>query len=477
MSASPTSEPESDFVCDCELEMRSACAGEPFYREHEDKRYCVLHFPGKEKSADFQQALQRKLENEDFDFRAVWFPDELSFENFEFSTKANFDYATFSAETSFSSATFSAETSFSSATFSAAADFSHATFSWGADFSFVTFSAEAYLNSATFSEAAYFSGATFRAVGYFSAAKFRAMVRISATFSAEADFSFATFSEGAHFSSATFSAEADFSFATFNAEVDFNSATFADHVRFQGSEMTHVFRETSSLDLQFARLENPDHVSFHTLSLRPHWFLNIDARKFGFTNVNWGRLGINEEITGLENSRISMIPILSDLPLLAIACRNLAVNAEENHRYEEASKFRYMAMEARRLESWRGLAPWRLSWWYWLASGYGERVLKAFVVLLGIWFLTGLLYTRVGFARWEPKLASETDVATARRDDGGAPLKLSRALTYSVGVMTFQKPEPRPATTAAQTVVLLETILGPVQAALLALAIRRKFMR
>jgi uncharacterized protein (DUF433 family) len=42
--------------------------------------------------------------------------------------------------------------------------------------------------------------------------------------------------------------------------------------------------------------------------------------------------------------------------------------------------------------------------------------------------------------------------------------------------MTFQKPEPRPATPAAQTVVLLETILGPVQAALLALAIRRKFM-
>jgi len=59
----------------------------------------------------------------------------------------------------------------------------------------------------------------------------------------------------------------------------------------------------------------------------------------------------------------------------------------------------------------------------------------------------------------------------------GAPLKFSRALTYSAGVMTLQKPEPQPATAEAQTVVLLETILGPVQAALLALAIRRKFMR
>jgi hypothetical protein len=40
-----------------------------------------------------------------------------------------------------------------------------------------------------------------------------------------------------------------------------------------------------------------------------------------------------------------------------------------------------------------------------------------------------------------------------------------------------QKPEPKPLTGAAQTLVLLETILGPVQTALLALAIRRKFMR
>ena len=35
--------------------------------------------------------------------------------------------------------------------------------------------------------------------------------------------------------------------------------------------------------------KNPIAFHFHTLSLRPHWFVNIDARKFDFTNVNWGR--------------------------------------------------------------------------------------------------------------------------------------------------------------------------------------------
>lgn len=112
-----------------------------------------------------------------------------------------------------------------------------------------------------------------------------------------------------------------------------------------------------------------------------------------------------------------------------------------------------------------------------MASGYGERVAQAFLVLLGILLLSAVLYNHVGFARWEPRVASESDVFSAKRDEVGAPLTFGRALTYSAAVMTFQKPEPRPATAAAQTIVLLETILGPVQAALLALAIRRKFMR
>src|SRR5205807_8779628 len=145
-------------------------------------------------------------------------------------------------------------------------------------------------------------------------------------------------------------------------------------------------------------------------------FVNVDARRFDFTNVKWDWRSISGEV---ENLRVK--DVLSPRPLLTIACRHLAVNAEENHRYEEGSMFRYMAMEMRRLETWRGFAPWRLSWWYWLASGYGERVLKAFSVLLGIWFVAGLLYTRVGFVRWEPKLASETDAVAATRDTVGTP--------------------------------------------------------
>src|SRR5438034_4882741 len=163
MSAAPTSEPDSAFVRGCEAQMRTACAGEPFYKTHEGKHYCVLHFPAKEKSADFEKALQKKLENGDFDFRGVWFPDEVSFTRFDFGAAASFNGATFSAAANFNGATFSVGVYFSSATFRGRASFLSATFSADADFSSATFNADTDFSSATFNAKADFRSGTFTA--------------------------------------------------------------------------------------------------------------------------------------------------------------------------------------------------------------------------------------------------------------------------------------------------------------------------
>ncbi|HKS11297.1 MAG TPA: pentapeptide repeat-containing protein [Pyrinomonadaceae bacterium] len=406
MTTSPAAK-DSEFTCECKDWIRSSCIGEPFFLKHEGERYCVFHLPGEGKSAAFYEALQKKLDRQDYNFRGFWFPALSNFSGFKFNRPVDFTDATFNADTRFI---------------------------------FVVFY-----------ETVSFEGATFNA---------------------NADFSEATFERNTNFQSARFRATVDFRETSFKNWADFNGAVFEDHVVFSSKREQLIPNQNLSLDLQFARVEKPDHFSFHTLTLHPHSFVNVDARKFEFTNVEWDWRGINEEIESLVRMNVP-----APHRMLAIACRHLAVNAEENHRYEEASRFRYMAMDARRLEHWWGMDFRRLSWWYWLASGYGERIVRAAVVLLGIFLLSAALYTQVGFARWEPRMASESDAAVGKRDEVGAPLKLSRALTYSAAVMTFQRPEPRPATTAAQTIVLLETVLGPVQAALLALAIRRKFMR
>ena len=353
---------EPSFSCACEDWMRSACAGAPFYKGHEGKRYCVLHYPGKEKSEDFARVYQSKIAAGDYNFGGVWFPDVVNLRDFEFKS-----------DVEFSNATFSEEASFSNATFSAAADFSGATFS-----------------------AAYFS-----------------------------------------------------------------SATFLDEIKFSGKES---FGIQSSLDLQSARIEKPERVFFHTVTLRPHWFVNVDPRKFVFIDVSWpwDAISIEDEI---ESLTVRKKDVSSPHRLLAIACRQLAENAEANNRYEEASRFRYWAMDLARQYKWQGKAFLKTDWLhmlYWAVSGYGERILRAFAWILAIWIIFALLYTKVGFIK---------------PDGGDEPLPFKRAFTYSLAVMSLQKPEPRPLTNTAQTLVLLETILGPVQAALLALAIRRKFMR
>ncbi len=78
---------------------------------------------------------------------------------------------------------------------------------------------------------------------------------------------------------------------------------------------------------------------------------------------------------------------------------------------------------------------------------------------------------------WFPDKLYFINFEFSKKADFGEPLRLGRSFTYSLGVMSLQKPDPKPLTDTAHALVTLETILGPAQAALLALAIRRKFMR
>jgi hypothetical protein len=131
-------------------------------------------------------------------------------------------------------------------------------------------------------------------------------------------------------------------------------------------------------------------------------------------------------------------------------------------------------MEAQRLDG-RMSRPLRAFYYlYKVLSGYGEDVIRASLILALIWAASAIIYTRVGFTRPQPRA---TDSSVTEIDSQGAPLKLSDAFVHSFGVMIFQKPEPSPLTRAARIVVYLETVLGPIQAALFGLALRRQFMK
>jgi hypothetical protein len=556
----------------------SSCAGKLRYKDSKGKRYCVLHYPGADKKQAFEAEVKKKLESKDFNFEGVCFPEGWRFGNLDIEGPANFSRAVFNCDAYFSNTTFRSTASFEGAIFNDDSSFDRATFIGEVNFSKVifqkdanfrntkfaaysnfwrcTFKGRAEFDYSVFGQTASFWPAIFESTASFSNAKFvRGNFRASefkakavftwcvfdraeftdAAFSQDADFFDARFVGDANFVSATFKALAQFRFSEFNGDTHFTSATFNGRTDFRHCIFKSIvgysaeygrggFGRDAVCDFRHTRFEAPKRVSFHSMRLRPHWFINTDARDFQFTDVQWignlrrkliaveiGEIRQREEqedkeaaqwranylkemeaygdqftVERLKKEDEELVSTRADNigqqrtrfnRLLATTCRQLAGNAEENHRYEEAAKFRYWAMDARRLEDWKGFAFWRLSWWYWLASGYGERVFRAFFCLLVVWLLFALLYTQVGFAPKIPRYPGESEDIVARRAEIGEPLDWSRATTYSLGVITLQKPEPRPVTVWAQRLVIFETILGPLQAALLALAIRRKFMR
>jgi len=385
--------------------------------------------------AEFEEAIQEKLINKHFDFRGIYFPGSAHLASFlpyaTFEGTANFSQVTFEESAFFSNATFEGEASFSNATFEGRASFSDATFMERGDF-------------------------------------------IRATFKERADFQGATFKERADFQGATFKESAFFSNATFEESASFSDATFMERGRFW---YLQTFPQTF-LSLREAVIEKPERFSFHSTLLRPSWFMDVDARKFDFSNVEWFRLPggdelkLEEEIESLAR-RGPMHP--TKLRMLQKACRRLMDNAEENRDYATANEFHYWSMVLARKEalllarekSFReALRRFGLiDALYGALSGYGERPRRAFLVLVGMGTLFAILYVMVA--------GSIEHVGQAFLYSLAAMVRLTGVPAMAPLTKLLQPSEPG----LFQLLVTAEGILGPLQIALLALAVRRRVMR
>lgn len=446
-------------------------------------------------AADFNSATFSALVN----FHSAAFSSDLDFRSAVFSADAHFGSAVFSGASHFNSTVFSAEAVFVSATFGATASFSSVIFSAVANFSAAAFSDVTYFSSAAFSSLANFNSTVFSSVAYFTLA----------VFSSEADFRLAIFSADAVFRSTAFLADAYFDQARFseNRQTYFNEATFGKDTFFDDAEFRNevsfnladfgeqsdlFFRNTlfadradfrycmaegylrfdnlrqgdeNKFDFQEAAFENAIRISFHTVRLRPHWFLNCNCRNLIFTACNWNDVYGNFVTTKTELKDVEKYPLSHKL--LTKTCWQLADNHEEMKSFLKASFFRQMANESKRLEENGGWKVWSLHWWYWLSSFYGERPLQAGVVLMAILLIFAFVF---GFLEFQVCLGEPTcQIRT---------LFWGEAVMQSLATATFQSIEYiKPKSSLTAFVVVLEKIFAPLQAALLALAIRRKFMR
>jgi uncharacterized protein YjbI with pentapeptide repeats len=519
MSTPSTANSKSTVNCEVIDYLRPACAP-TFYKEHQGRRYCVLHYPARDKEdTDFQREVRRKLKCGNFNFDGA-VGSYLNFVTFDFARlniprvfkNASFAGAFFYHECDFSHVEFEGNTSFFRAVFAQGAIFHAVRFGGdvdfrdsefkvadpekdnrAADFQHATFAGKAVFSGSSFSKAVYFSSASFQGDAGFVGSKFAhsdegdrslAVAFNHATFCGDADFSQAIFYQQGSFYKAAFNGDVFFRAAVIRRQTVFTYAVFEKALLFERylpltetEQPGLVFEPGSFLDLQYARFEKPGQVVFQEVALRPCWFVNVDARKFLFTSPRWPRpiLALRWVDEDLEALRIREVS--HDQDSLAVACQRLAVNADENQRYEDASAFRFVALDLHRRGTRFGGLFWRLEWWYWFASGYSERLFRAIAILACIWLAFGAAYRKVDFLQVSsPRNTAEAIKAQATKMVVVRPLDLRDALVYSAAVVTLQKPEPKPVTLPGEALVLLETVIGPVQAALLVLAVRRRFM-
>ncbi|HSK70893.1 MAG TPA: pentapeptide repeat-containing protein [Pyrinomonadaceae bacterium] len=262
-------------------------------------------------------------------------------------------------------------------------------------------------------------------------------------------------------------------------KINFDKASIEGKVFLNGKNERVLFMNpANALSLKDAQIEKTHWINFRSIRLLPHYFVDVDASKFVFLDCEWRDANEKDFVIAEEIMRPSHKEI-------AQTCNQLAANYEENRHYDESSDFRYGAMEAKRLGYKSTFTKiFNLYWLYKWTSGYGESRLWATFVLLVLIGLFSVFYA-TDFASFDygenPPKPAETFVGQTcdKMRVIGNPngMTVCDGIVHSLAVASFQRPDPKPNDALTKFLVTLETILVPIQAALLALAIRRKFMR
>lgn len=340
------------------------------------------------------------------------------------------------------------------------------------------------------------------------------------------------------FNNTVFGSHAFFDDAAFRAGafIDFRLAHFMNLARFIKCQI----EDGAECYFGEAVFEKPERVYFASIyNLQIRWFMNTDTREFTYEDVKFpffeekdpmhreldNAQKLLEEIDRLDSEVNNIKRDVRDIPLpykpLITVLRRMADNAETNGKYDYASIDRKMAFETEKLER----AALRKKWssdlgntfrtevacnplltglkrsfgelgksaksfpvgvpqfLYRSLSDYGESWWRALVMLFLIWLVFAVLYLSplTSFYRWDTKISDPDEYKKAvnenKIDREGRELKPDEAFTYSFAVMALQKPEPKPLGVFTGSLVLIETVFAPLQLALLALALRRKFMR
>lgn len=444
-------------------------------------KYCILHLPNPQKSLqEFGDAVRRHLEAGHSDFRFVHFggTSQTPFENVQFSGVADFRNAVCPGGLNLFKAQLPHGLLLTT----------HNVDTINLDQATVAGRVEIAIPSLLINFTAIgakFHGDISLEVGQFShvylKAEFYGRVILRGRFNYDLIFDSAKIHSGLDLSSCTFVNQLSFDGTNFDAssELDLSQSYIQSKglritgstpavIRLDGAHLggkTILKPDLGHPNLRLLAPNSPPWleggVEFTRVDLSECRLLGNELREMKFTDVLWarryGRNVLYDEIAVRREWRKKWIPGRFSIGLLKESYQDLKQIHQDQGDHAKAGDFHYGEMEMKRCEYRWPRRVLCLEFLYWFLSGYGTRPLRAFVVLI-------LMALTFSWGYWVTNGEAFSDFA--------------EALRFSMQVMTLQRPsDPESLEEAAQWIRVFQAIVGPIQIALFALALRMRLKR
>lgn len=412
---------------------------------------------------------------EDMNFSYIRVAEETDFSEVTFRRMVRFDHATFMGPVRFTESKFLGRADLSNAKFLSKVNFRMANFSFHVDFSHSKF-----LNDANFSESKFNEKADFGDMKFSGDVDYNGSV-----FSGDVDFRDSIFLRNASFVNVKFHENCEFSGVKFKHLADFEEAIFQRRSTFHGSDTEINYGNFFNAELEHVSFKDVDlsNVNMYGASLEETYL--SDAK---WDMDRWGNYIIREEREAIDGKFICGCGVIhigsgnkceycgralkkkwvgkSEAYARAEnAYRNFKLSLRNDGDYRKAGKFYYkeMTMKRKQYSLDKKYASWFGNTFMWLSSGYGERWHQ---VLL-IWIIAILLF---GGFYW----------ATDSLVRGGEPVEWYENFYFSGVTFTtlgFGDINPGESNAIAQTLAMIEALLGTILMGLFLFTLARQIMR
>lgn len=277
---------------------------------------------------------------------------------------------------------------------------------------------------------------------------------------------------------------------TFKGTVDFRQVLFGGVTEFRGTFIKEVsfwwstfkadadFREIVFHKMaDFSRCSIGKSLLFEEVDLSYCSFLDCSIHNCQFIRCKWPRIRGREAL--YDEKKKAPYEKVEEL------YRQLKWKYKEGHNEQEASRWHYSEKEMYRKKNWwRRFNPFSFSNLYWAASGYGERPVRAGIMLLLLFVSLVLFTSSLGLVSSSGKPVYGVNTFKEFSDTFGSKflpeLEKIGLIIYNTMqyVLFFKTPYFKPETLSGDIILAIFTkLLMPIQAALFILALRNRFRR